>query len=146
MKDTTVIKSEQIKTDRPKTRDSRFCNVRRTAFNSREFMRSKASFFDHTLDTRCGWRIAPPPPNLDTRHLWWLPEQAEEGQTATLREDERGKPTPCTKPWSLDSKEQACPESQSRERRTAGSEAEEVSSASCSRGLSPQSWRDGRNI
>ena len=61
MNDTTVMLSERIRSEWPTTRDSRFCRARRTAFNSRVLIWSKASSFDQTPDTRWGWRTAPHP-------------------------------------------------------------------------------------
>ena len=61
LNDTTVMLSERIRSEWPTTRDSRFWRARRTAFNSRVLIWSKASSFEQTPDTWWGWRTAPHP-------------------------------------------------------------------------------------
>ena len=86
------------------------------------------------------------PPTPDLTRPWWWPTKGEEQQKASLREGEKERTTPHTTPWNLNSREQVSPESRSREWSPSKDEAEEASSAACSRRQGPQSRQGGRKI
>ena len=102
-------------------------------------MWSKASVFNHT--PRWGWITAPQSwceASVETTR------QCGGGAKGNPSRRREGEAHALHKALISGLKGTDCPEKQSRERSTEGSEAEEVSTASCKWGLSPQNWRKGR--